>query len=397
MNATMNRAAAARALPADRAEGLEFRAFQGRAGFDQLVPEWGQLLDSLPGARFFHHPQWYRAYLGSLAGDPERVWFIAAYRKGALVAIFPLHFQAYRVGLLQPRILGTIEDDEMQLADFIFEQAPANAGMLGALVRVLRRQRVLRWDELRLRRVSESSSIAFGARHHLPALTLPLCYDASAHFDTSGSFEHATEAINGKFRRNLRRLANRAQGAAPLHHRTYRDPGGLAEGLAAFLELEASGWKGDGGTSTAIRCNPAMLAFYEGLAREFGAIGGCWINLLLHGDAPIAGQFCLRAGRTLNVLKVGYAAAHAGVAPGNLLLERMIQVACDDPGIDALSLVNAPPWAKNFRPLLTGVWSYCLPNWNFAGFALHAGLLGKRVLDKHAQRRATDDAPEAAE
>jgi hypothetical protein len=62
-------------------------------------------------------------------------------------------------------------------------------------------------------------------------------------------------------------------------------------------------------------------------------------------------------------------------------LERVLQQACADPGIDVLHLVNEPPWAKFFRPLVVGVWSYFAPNWSLRGLLVHLGLLLKRKTD----------------
>jgi len=363
---------------------LEFEALQGLAGLERLAPEWTSLVDSLPRPRFLDYPQWYRAYLRSGRSDPARTWFVSARRGAELVAIIPLQFQEYLGGAIQPRLLGTIDDDELQQSDFIFAPDEANALLLHDLVQWLRSRRAsrrLRWDELRLRKVAEDSSIAHCARTRMPSATVPLLYDGSAYFDCRGSYEDATKAMSGTFKRNLRRLARRAEESAELRAQSFRQRDEMATAFALFTAVEASGWKGDAGTSSAIRCRPAMLAFYRGVVEEFSALEACVINVLWHGDDAVAGQFCLRVGRTLNVLKIGFSDAHASFAPGNLLLERTIRQACEDPGIDYLSLVNEPPWARNFKPLTKGVWSYYAPNWRLRGMLVHLGLLAKRRWD----------------
>lgn len=358
---------------------LTFHAGQGLRALEQLLPAWDALLESMPDARFNHFPEWYRAYLSSLESDPNRVWFVSAHRNQDLVAIFPMHFQDFRAGAFRPRMLGTIDDDQMQLSDFIFPQTAANAGLLNDLTAWLRRQGTLRWDELRLRKVSSESSIAYAARACLPKATEALEYFTSAYFKTDGTYERATQAMTSKFKSNLRRRNRIGAQSAPLQLRVYRRPEELNEAFEIFLELEASGWKGAAGTSSAIRCQPAMQDFYAGLVREFGARDACVINLLWHGEQAVAGQFCLQVRRTLYILKVGFSESHAQFAPGILLLERVLRQACDDPGIDVLHLVNEPPWAKFFRPLVVGVWSYFAPNWSVRGMLVHLGLLVKRT------------------
>jgi CelD/BcsL family acetyltransferase involved in cellulose biosynthesis len=362
-----------------------FQAFRGREGFERLAPEWRKFVEAMEGASFYHFPEWYRAYMSSLETDPERVWFIAAYRGGALAGVFPLHFQDFRAIPFQPRVLGTIEDDQMQLSDFVFPQTVENEDMFYSLTRWLRMQRIFRWDELRLRKVAADSSIHYAARARLPQVTLPLQYYTSAYFNTAGTYEQATHAMTAKFKSNLRRRNRIAAETAPLHYRTYRREE-LDEAFAIFLEIEASGWKGEAGTASAIRCQPALLAFYAALVREFRAWDACVINLLWHGDRAVAGQFCLQIGKTLYILKVGFSEVHSKFAPGLLLLEQLLHKVCDDPAIDILHLVNEPPWAACFKPKITGVWSYFSPNWSMRGFLVHMGLLAKRWRERRMRK-----------
>jgi Acetyltransferase (GNAT) domain len=382
-------------------DGLTFQAFRGLEGFERLAPHWRKFADMIPGVRFNHFPEWYRAYLSSLETNPDRVWFIAAYRGHGLAGIFPLHFQDFRVGVFRPRVLGTIEDDQMQLSDFAFPQSVENESLLYSLTQWLRTQRIFRWDALRLLRASEDSSIAYAASTRLPRAATSLRHYTSAYFNTVGTYEQATHAMTAKFKSNLRRRNRIAEETIPLRHQLYRRDG-LPEAFEIFLDIEASGWKGEHGTSSAIRCVPALFAFYSSLVREFRTWDACVINLLWYGDRAVAGQFCLQIGRTFYILKVGFSEAHSKIAPGVLLLERMIRFACDDPGIDVLHLLNEPSWATFFRPEITGVWSYFAPNWSVRGFLAHLALLAKcwhedrvrKLSVHHAARRAAK--PEAS-
>ena len=171
-----------------------------------------------------------------------------------------------------------------------------------------------------------------------------------------------------------------------MRFQSYRRPEELFGAFDKLVQIEASGWKGDGGT--AIGSRPQMHAFYRALVQQFGARDACVINVLWHGEEAVAAQFCLQIGRTISILKVGFHAARAGIAPGNLLLERTLKHACEDPRVDFVSLVNQPPWSHNFKPRTVGVWSYCAPNWNLQGWLLHLGLHGKRAWDSIIGQRS---------
>jgi hypothetical protein len=114
------------------------------------------------------------------------------------------------------------------------------------------------------------------------------------------------------------------------------------------------------------------------VVRQFSPGNECVINVMWHGDQAIASQFGLRIGRTVHLLKVGYRSEYAQYAPGILLQEMTLRHACEDPEVDVVSLVNAPPWASSFRPLTVPVRIYRVPNWNPRGLLAHLALLAWR-------------------
>jgi CelD/BcsL family acetyltransferase involved in cellulose biosynthesis len=360
-----------------------------------LAPEWNRLAGSIPDVRFLHLPCWYRAYLSSQQCDAADVWFVAAYRGSQLVAVFPLQIQSHQVAFLKPRFLGTIEDDELQLSDFVFARTPDNASLFHDLTAWLRNDRPFSWDVLRLLNVPGDSSIAFAASARRPRGTLTERYHASAYFDTRGSYEQATSAMTSKFKSNLRRRNRLAESSGPLRFQSCRSQSDLEPAFQSFLDIEGSGWKGPTGTASAILCRPRVLAFYGAMVREFGARGECVINLLWHGDQPVAAQLGLHIGRTLHILKVGYRDENSIFAPGILLQERTLRHACEDATVDVLSMVNDPYWARSFRPQTVGVCVYCTPNWTLRGLLTIVGLLAKRfargLFPQAAASRAEED------
>ncbi|HEV2701266.1 MAG TPA: GNAT family N-acetyltransferase, partial [Steroidobacteraceae bacterium] len=357
---------------------LTFQAHQGLPGLRHLNEDWLRLLESMPGASFNHFPGWYRAYLSCGDVDAAKVWFIAIHRNAQLVAICPLQFQSHRVPFLHPRYLGTLKGNELQLSDFIFAPDADNGSLLCELTHWLRSQRALRWDVLRLLNVSENSSLGYAAKLRRPSLTLAADYDASAFFDTSGSYDHATRAIHSKMRSNLRRRAKLAQSEAALRFESCRTPEQVWRAFETFLDIESSGWKGPTGNRSSIRCRPTVLNFYTEMVREFIARNECVINLLWHGDQAIAAQLGLQLGRTLYILKVGYRDTNPTIAPGILLQDRTIRHACEHPVIDVLSMVNNPHWLHGFKPDTVKIRLLCVPNWTVQGLLAQLGMWLKR-------------------
>lgn len=356
-----------------------------------IESEWRALAGSLGNSRSFHHcPEWYAAFSESGLADLGGLRVILLRAQERLVGVVPLQFQNYRVGPLRPRLLGTIEEDQLQSSDFLFS-SDIDAGVaLSAVIGWLKRHDRHAWDGLRLRKVPENSALSNAMRKHPPDGTRSLRQYANAYFNVQNVDPASVSAMTGDFRRNLQRQIRRADEAYAVRYVSSRNPGTLEPAFEAFLRVEASGWKGAQGSGTAINCQPALRRFYQELLNRFGAHGECVINILWFGDVPVAGQFALHVGRTLHVLKFGYDENYAKYAPGNALLYRVLQEACNDAGTDCVNLVNDPPWARRFRPLTRGVWSYYVPNDTLRGRLALAGLLVKRTLDQWRQVRADE-------
>jgi hypothetical protein len=100
-------------------------------------------------------------------------------------------------------------------------------------------------------------------------------------------------------------------------------------------------------------------------------------------QACIAGpqaQFCVRDEDTLYVLKLAYDERHARLAPGNMLLERVIACGFASGSFRHVSLVGDPPWFKDWRPQEAPVYTIELYNATPIGLMLLAGKRAKQGL-----------------
>jgi CelD/BcsL family acetyltransferase involved in cellulose biosynthesis len=349
--------------------GLRFFAYRGHAGFASIEADWLRLTRSLPGRRFYQLPGWYRSYLCHLEPQPDCIWFIVAYRDDSPIGIFPLRQTLRRASIFSLRVLETVIHPHLKLADFVFSQVPANHGLVKALVAWLRRQTEIVWDAIYLEHVPQRSAIAFALDCAPPSMVLNSFDEYSGFIACDRSYDEATGAVSGSFKRNLRRLARRAEETAPLTWLAYRRPEEMDDALERFLGVEASGWKGSEGTGSAIRCNAAACGFYRSLVSEFGADGLCAINILCHGNRDVAGQLCVLVDGVLSILKIGYSEAHASFAPGNLMMERTIQHACGDDALRLVSFVTLPPWSHLWKPDVEAIETHTVFNSSRRGVA----------------------------
>lgn len=158
---------------------------------------------------------------------------------------------------------------------------------------------------------------AFGL--HLDVAEIEL----SPYLPLPSTFEGYVEGLDKKSRHELRRKMRRAAEALPgLSFRVCRDPAGLPDAFASFLELHRMS-------------HPDKAAFMsDGMARFFGEIALRWaeagtlrLALLSSGGNDVAAALQLVAGDRMLLYNSGYDPSRRDANPGVVLTARCIEAA----------------------------------------------------------------------
>jgi GNAT acetyltransferase-like protein len=124
------------------------------------------------------------------------------------------------------------------------------------------------------------------------------------------------ETLPGKSRKEFRRLERRLSELGRLEM-IEAGPADTGAWIAAFLELEAKGWKGERGTALA---STAEGRRYFAQVTEAAAAAGRLMMLGLHLDGrPVALKCNFLAGEASFAFKIAFDEAHARFSPGVLL------------------------------------------------------------------------------
>ena len=70
----------------------------------------------------------------------------------------------------------------------------------------------------------------------------------------------------------------------------------------------------------------------------------------------MAGQYCLRHGDTLHILKIGYNEDQHKIAPGSLLLEHRPKKGRERFGVNKIDIVTDQAWHRDWKPVRTKTW-----------------------------------------
>jgi CelD/BcsL family acetyltransferase involved in cellulose biosynthesis len=136
---------------------------------------------------------------------------------------------------------------------------------------------------------------------------------------------------SGNFRRQMRKMARRADEAGGVVLSVYRpsDSAELDRLLQLGFEVEDRSWKGRDGTS--VLKSPEMHRYLVGQARLLARLRHLELHFLDYHDKPIAFEYGMQAKGTYFSPKVGYDEEFAHLTPGQLLRLKMSEQFFADP------------------------------------------------------------------
>jgi len=292
--------------------GFDIEVVTSLAGLEPHRRGWGELADAagMPLLR----PEWIGGAMATLhdGHDPH---VVVARRAGSLVAIAPLVRTRGPGGsrIESPGARALAEPCDVLAAD-----ADARAALTEALaglgeVVVLRRVPTGSGTGAAIERAARGRARVLRRDMH-PSLAVPIGDDPEA-FEAGLSDGH---------RRNLRRRRRAAERVGAVEFEMRAPSADEAPALlAAFVELEADGWKGRNRSALAARDD--LRAFFEGYVRDAAALGMLRVAGLRIAGAVAALWIGVERDRCRWELKIAYDERLARCSPGVLLTFELLR------------------------------------------------------------------------
>ena len=176
--------------------------------------------------------------------------------------------------------------------------------------------------------------------------------DRAAHDGGEAGKDQFNEAFSGKRRKEYRRLLRRLGEESGLGATFDSLSGpGTVEAFEQFLQLEATGWKGDAGTALISRSDTCR--FSREAVRNRAQRHGVRIDRLLAGGTPIAMLVSFIEGNRAFAWKIAYDERYARYSPGAQITVYAITQNLETPGLDGADSL-AIPGHKMIEPLWRG-------------------------------------------
>ena len=330
-------------------ESVIITTFQGMEGLESLRSTWDEVLAGMTHRRFFHLWQWYHSYLKCLAPDPNNLMFFLFTKGETPVAIFPLQFSKISLGGLELKALAFPSHNHMPFCDLVCNREALHLPLFQLLSQHLRNQGKS-WDMIKLLHLLEDAC-AIQVNNNQPPPRFLLRNEGRCNFiDTTGTYESFLSGLSKKFRGSLKHAKQNLNELPGVEFTFTQNGPELEEMFEAFIDVEASGWKGALGSGTAIKLHPSLRCFYRTLTRTLSASGKVSINTLTTDGKCIAAQFCLLLDETAYTLKMGYDEGYKRYAPGKLLRDFFIKRSMDDCKVKSINFLTDAEWHADWRP-----------------------------------------------
>lgn len=294
---------------------------------ERLAAEWDALADRA-GAPPFLRPGWVAAWWRAFGKGTLEI--LTVRQRGRVVGVLPLY---RRRGALRSTsnwhtpIFGSVTD-----------HSDAGQELARALFSRGRRRASVAFVDLHGPDLDACRSAAEAAHYRVLVRTL----QRSPYVEIDRDWETYQAGLSRNLRsslsRGLRRLEEEGRVALEVADRSER----LDELLAEGFRLEASGWKGSGGTAIASR--PETRSFYGDVARWAARRGWLRLVFLRVDGRAVAFQYALEEGGVYYPLKGGYDPAFRRVSPMNLIIHMTLARAFST-GLARYELLGgAEPW-----------------------------------------------------
>lgn len=274
--------------------------------FDRLAAAWDSLNDAIDGAAF-HHSSYVRNLLREFGNGSE------------CLAVGRRNSDTEALGVLvrrKPGIWETFQPSQLPLGAWLMRPDAGYAECASGLMQAL--------PGIPLMVCFTQQDPRFRARPTDAGCVRTLDYIETGWVAIDGNFEDYWKARSKSLRQNMRTQRSRlARDGIRVKMDIVTDPGGVAEAIDQYAQLESAGWKGEIGT--AVTRDSPQGRFYRSAIEDLCRLGtGCvyryWFN-----DSVVAAELHISRGDTMVLLKTAYDEKVEGVSPAALMREEMYQ------------------------------------------------------------------------
>lgn len=364
------------------AEHGNVEKYSGLTGLESIAENWKQIRQQITRPSFYHLFGWYWGYTKYLDGSGESISYYVIRANNDPVAIVPVKRYERKLFGIPVLSLETPDHNHLGLTDLILAEESgfsAYAAIQNVLESEGKRREV---DVFRVMESCEDSILNKYIEQQDAYRVIRTQVTKSKYIDCRVSYEVYLDKLTGRFKKNNRRKRRKAEKLGELEFDILDAQQDFDKKYETFLDLEASGWKGEKGRATAIKQHEDLHQFYGSLKAKLQGEAEVIINSLELDGKCIAAQYCIVVAGTVYLLKIAFDENYSEVSPGFLLLDELIRVVCENSKLDRISFVTGASWNDDWMPETLVVNELIIVNHTFRGRLVFLAYRVKTALKK---------------
>ncbi len=205
-----------------------------------------------------------------------------------------------------------------------------------------------RWSRLALRRIPESSPVMKLIESWPTTSRVLLEHNGRGSYARMrDDFDSFYSGLSRNFRKNLKKATKHIEGLPSARINVIKGRVITDDDIARFLDLEASGWKGE--TGSAIEKSNRLTSFYNSLCRRLADDDILELHFLQTDTDLLAAQMGFRIGSKLTVNKIAYNESFSQFSPGNYLFLKTVEGAFNSGDITEVDCLTDMSWHRNWQ------------------------------------------------
>lgn len=209
------------------------------------------------------------------------------------------------------------------------------------------------WDVLQLRDVPREGQVLETLTSALREAGCIVAFESpmeSPYVPIPASWEELEKRLDARFRQNLRRRRRRLEEHGPVKFEIITGGEALDAALEDAFTIEASGWKGAGGS--AIRARPELVGFYSAWAHHLAQKNRLRLCFLTLNGKRIAFHYAFISGGRYYLPKCAFDETYAECSPGQLLMVEVLKH-CIEQKLETFEFLGfSMPWKRDWTPLV---------------------------------------------
>jgi len=347
-------------------------------GLEAIRNDWEKIHSTQENKHFYESYGWFYSYTKNL--KTEKTVFFCVKVESKIVAIIPLQYYVSSYYFFKVNFLQAFDNEHFMFNGIIFASSCNKREIVTVFLKLLSSTEYKKWHVLKWSKLIGFSSLLLDENYQ--SIRMIHAEGKKYQIKKIRSDISDEKIIPKSLYKSIRRYRNRISRAGEFRLKINLVNEKNLVCFKRFLDLEASGWKGEAGSKSAIKLSTNLLNFYLSLITNLPDSSNVYIFELLLNEESIASAYTIIDGETAYGCKIGYNEKHSNLAPGKLLDYYLLIHLKNELDIKELNFTSDANWQREWGVTINTITDIIVYKNNFIAYVHYSFTKAKLFLKK---------------